>query len=166
MTSIPLVTPAADETYEYCVVEVPAELEAHFEKGDTSLLFNGRLSDEATLVTQDATYAVRQVSQSNSLLLCALEDNPQADGVHLRMRQNATDLLELVRTTPRLDRLPSLFEADAYTGQATESDEARHYTPAEVRSVVQASESELEVGLREHHILVLDGTYVAIQTYV
>lgn len=67
---VPLVTSPAQETYQ--LLELPPELEAHIEAGPATLHFLGRLSDEAVLVTQDATYAVRQVLQSNSRLLLSL----------------------------------------------------------------------------------------------
>lgn len=157
-THVALVTPARHVTYDYRLIEVPPDLEAYWERGEGPLTFNGRVSDEAVLVTRNATYAVRQVSQTNSLLLCGLERTSNGDIV-LRMHQNARDTLELVRTSARLDRLAELLEADAYTGPDDEHHAARHYTWSEVRSIVQASEEELQQGLRTYHIVELDGAW-------
>jgi len=160
-THVALVTPARDVAYDYRLIEVPPDLEAYWERGEGPLTFNGRANDEAVLVTRDATYAVRQVSQTNSLLLCGLEHNDNGELV-LRMHQNARDTLELVRTSARLGRLAELLEADAYTGPDDEHRDERHYTWSEVRSIVQASEAELQQGLRMHHVVELDGTYGAL----
>ncbi|WFD28173.1 Ctf8p and Ctf18p associating protein [Malassezia nana] len=153
-THVALVTPARHVTYDYRLIEVPPDLEAYWERGEGPLTFNGRVSDEAVLVTRSATYAVRQVSQTNSLLLCGLERASNGDIV-LRMHQNARDTLELVRTSARLDRLAELLEADEYTGPDDEHHAARHYTWSEVSSIVQASEEELQQGLRTYHIVEL-----------
>ena len=150
---VPLVTSPAQETYQ--LLELPPELEAHIEAGPATLHFLGRLSDEAVLVTQDATYAVRQVLQSNSRLLCSVETALDGD-VQLHLRENVRETLEVVRTSALLDRLATLLQDDMYMGPADEV-EQRHYTPAEVKSIVQASEAELLEGRRTYHILELDG---------
>ena len=150
---VPLVTSPAQETYR--LLELPPELEAHIEAGPAALHFLGRLSDEAVLVTQDATYAVRQVLQSNSRLLCSVETALDGE-VQLRLRENVRETLEVVRTSALLDRLATLLQDDMYMGPADEVDQ-RHYTPTEVQSIVQASEAELLEGRRAYHILELDG---------
>ena len=151
---VPLVTSQAQDTYR--LLELPPELEAHMEKGPATLHFNGRLSDEAVLVTQDATYAVRQVLQSNSFLLCSVDKTPQGEPL-LRLRENVRETLEVVRTSAFLGRLATLLQDDMYVGPADDEVGQRHYTPAEVKSIVQASEAELLEGLRTYHILELDG---------
>lgn len=135
----PIVT---GEACTYCLLELPPELEAALESGgDAALCFNGRLSDEAALITHDATYAVRQVLQSNTLLVCSLEEH--GDGAALRLRDKVHDTLEVVRVSANLDRLASLND--------------RRYTYAEMRSITQASEAEFAHGLRMHHIMHVDG---------
>ena len=122
------------------------------------LQFNGRLADEAVLVTHDATYAVRQVSQSNSLLLCSVDERD--NGSHaLVLRQNVQDTLELVRTSANLERIMSLLNEDMYTGgeEHVYDRTKRHYTRNELMSVVQASEAEFTQGLRSYHVLELGG---------
>ncbi|KAI3623579.1 DCC1 [Malassezia furfur] len=156
---VPLVTAAAPRAY--CLLEVPPELEAHLvpHADVPPLVLNGRAGDDAALTTPHRTYAVRQVSQSNSLLVCGVERAP-AGGVQLRLHTNASDTLECVPTTARVDRLADLLDESAYTG-ADDDDGAgagaRRYTPHELRSIVQASEAELDDALRAHHVLLLDG---------
>ena len=54
-SSIPIVTADAASPQEYRILEVPPEVEALIERKDVPLQFNGRLADEAALVTHDAT---------------------------------------------------------------------------------------------------------------
>ncbi|WFC97038.1 Ctf8p and Ctf18p associating protein [Malassezia brasiliensis] len=153
---VPLVTAAAPRAY--CLLEVPPELEAHLvpHADAPPLVLNGRAGDDAALTTPHRTYAVRQVSQSNSLLVCGVERGARAGGVQLRLHANATDTLECVPTPARVDRLAALLDDSAYTG-GDDAGGARRYTPHELRSIVQASEAELQEALRTHHVLLLDG---------
>ena len=157
-SSIPIVTADAASPQEYRILEVPPEVEALIERKDVPLQFNGRLADEAALVTHDATYAVRQVAQSNSLLLCSVD--VRDNGSHaLVLRQNVQDTLELVRTCANLERIMSLLDEDMYTGgeEHVHDRTKRHYTRNELMSVVQASEAEFTQGLRAYHVIELDG---------
>ena len=145
------------EAREYRLLELPPELDEAITKGlDAPLTIHGRLVDDAALATQDATYAVRQMSQTNSLLLCG--PAPREGNIELDMHHNATDILELVPMPARLDRLPELLADSEYAGEHADSLlRARKYTPREVRSVVQASAREFDAGLRENHVVLLDG---------
>ncbi|WFD05893.1 Ctf8p and Ctf18p associating protein [Malassezia vespertilionis] len=159
MDPVPLVTGAEGAPRSYKLMEIPPELESILSAGTDSplLTFNGRLVDEAVLSTTNKTYAVRQVHQSNSLLLCAVEQSGDG-GMYLRLHQNVADTIELVPTPPRLGRIVALLHDSEYAGEEAEMDAAfaRLYTPNEVRSVIQASEEELAQGLRDEHVLVLD----------
>lgn len=92
-----------------------------------SLIINGRRNDEAVLSTQDKTYALREVSQSNSMLLCAIESRRAGNessgpgsGGQLTMKVNVSSLLELTNVVPRLDRITTLLKASAYRGEHEE----------------------------------------------
>lgn len=145
------------ETREYRLLELPPELDEAITHGlDTPLTIHGRLVDDAALATQDTTYAVKQMSQTNSLLLCGPAQRNER--LELDMHHNATDVLELVPIPARVDRLPEFLADSEYSGEIAESSlRARKYTPREVRSVVQASEREFDAGLNEHHVVQLDG---------
>ena len=155
-----LVTGPASARRELRLLEVPPELEARFARADAPpLILNGRLVDDATLSTEERTYAVRVVSQSNSLLLCTPGDDEQGN-CNLRLHTNASELMELVPTPARVERLGALLGGGAeYAGEHAEGDARvqRLYTPREVRSVVQASERELAEALRALHVVELDG---------
>ncbi|CAO1639238.1 unnamed protein product [Sympodiomycopsis kandeliae] len=118
------------------------------------LVINGNENDEAVLSTDDATYALRQVNQSNSLLLCSLDQDSRLD-----MKVNISSTLELTRIVPRLDRLGTLLRESSYTGQEDESrkQDVKRYTAEEVSSIIQASRVELLQGFKERCVLELDG---------
>lgn len=131
-----------------------------------SLIINGRHSDPAVLCTPTRTYALRQVTQSNSLLLCSLPSPHSSTSTttpRLTLRSNVTDILELQPVVPRLERIAELLEGSAYAGEDEEERKGRRrlYTVRELRSVVQASDEEMMRGLDEICVLRLDGEYRA-----
>lgn len=139
----------------------------------TRLTIKGRYDDQAVLVTDTQTLALRAVSQSNSLLLCSIDaarpscsrDGDEAPSKPaLYLRSNVTDTLELAPVVPRLDRLLGLLKASQYEGEDEEERRStgaarpvRKYTLKQLKSIVQASPAELEAGLIHHHILEMDG---------
>lgn len=139
----------------------------------TRLTIKGRYDDQAVLVTDTQTLALRAVSQSNSLLLCNLDAHPSSSGLGteahpgkpaLYLRSNVTDTLELTPVVPRLDRLLGLLKASQFQGEqqeqrnsASSARPVRKYTLKQLKSIVQASPAELEAGLLHHHIIQMDG---------
>ena len=137
----------------------------------TRLTIKGRYDDQAVLVTDTQTLALRAVSQSNSLLLCNIDAAPSSSSSEagpskpaLYLRSNITDTLELSPVVPRLDRLLGLLRASQYEGEEEEERRAinakrpvRKYTLKQLKSIVQASPAELEAGLVHHHIIEMDG---------
>ena len=156
--------------------EEPAQSEPAAKKRKTDptrLTIKGRYDDQAVLVTDTQTLALRAVSQSNSLLLCNIDVAPSsssADGEAgpskpaLYLRSNVTDTLELTPVVPRLERLLGLLKASQYEGEDEEQRRSaatarpvRKYTLKQLKSIVQASPAELEAGLVHHHIIEMDG---------
>lgn len=128
----------------------------------TRLTIKGRFDDQAVLTTDDQTFALRSVSQSNSLLLCSFNTNLSLESKPLLyLRSNVTDTLELTPVVPRLQRLMGLLAASSYDGEDEEKgpqkQAVRKYTLKQVKSIVQASPKELEAGLLHHHVIELDG---------
>ncbi|TKY85591.1 hypothetical protein EX895_005753 [Sporisorium graminicola] len=138
----------------------------------TRLTIKGRYEDQAVLVADTQTLALRAVSQSNSLLLCNIDAAPCASGEDagpsksaLYLRSNVTDTLELAPVVPRLDRLLGLLKASQYEGEeeqqrrstAAKARPVRKYTLKQLKSIVQASPAELEAGLVVHHVIEMDG---------
>lgn len=180
LCSAPLPTP------QYHLLEIPNELLHLFDpaakkKDDplsdapapkkrkidpTRLTIKGRYDDQAVLVTDTQTLALRAVSQSNSLLLCSIDAAPCSSGGEagpskpaLYLRSNVTDTLELAPVVPRLDRLIGLLKASQYDGEdaRTSAKSVRKYTLKQLKSIVQASPAELEAGLIQHHVIEMDG---------
>lgn len=97
-----------------------------------SLVINGRHGDEAVLCTADKTFALREITQSNSLLLCSLvtpqttASSPmEAEGKgenapRLCLKSNVSQMLELVPVVPRLERIVELLQGSVYEGEAEE----------------------------------------------
>lgn len=135
------------------------------------LTIKGRYNDQAVLVSDTQTLALRAVSQSNSLLLCSIDAAPTNNegdqtpkNAALYLRSNVTDTLELAPVVPRLDRLIGLLKASQYEGEDEEQRRStgaarpvRKYTLKQLKSIVQASPAELEAGLIHHHIIEMDG---------
>ncbi|PWN33678.1 uncharacterized protein FA14DRAFT_112557, partial [Meira miltonrushii] len=126
-----------------------------------TLCIKGRQADEAVLCTDTQTYMVRQVTQSNSLLLCSLEGK-QSDSstANVSVRDNIVEILELVPIVARVSRLTTLLEHSTYSGEdedLEENEAKKLYTPQQVASIVQASPLELKKGFKDAHIVEMDG---------
>lgn len=120
-----------------------------------SLKIKGDPADEAVLCTNDKTYAVREVQQSNSVLLISLEEDN-----NLLIRDNVSSTLELIPTRPRLQVLDTLLRHSEYDGlDSTMEVERRLYTIEELVQLVQASDIELLNGLDERRAVDIDGYY-------
>ncbi|KAK0522843.1 Ctf8p and Ctf18p associating protein [Tilletia horrida] len=149
--------------------------------GRRCFTINGRHSDSAVLCTDSASYTIRQIAQSNSLLLLTPAADPSSGNTTLHLRANLETILELVPTVPRLARIPDLLRPTAYQGPEEEvelqarmqramgvgtsaggdADAARQkkkwkmYTHRQLRSIVQASEAEFAHALREYRVIQL-----------
>ncbi|KDN43679.1 hypothetical protein K437DRAFT_291082 [Tilletiaria anomala UBC 951] len=85
----------------------------------------------------------------------------------LSLKCTVKDTLELQWAMPKLERIATLLKASAYRGPDEEERRSkklfegapgdRLYTMKEVRSVVQASRTELEAGLDLYRVVKLDG---------
>ncbi|CAO1623886.1 unnamed protein product [Parajaminaea phylloscopi] len=142
----------------------PTDLQEGDDEDDRPhLVINGRNQDEAVLCTSSKTYALREISQSNSLLLCSIDEVQQKDAesdgkAMLVVRSNTSSIFELSPAVPRLERITSLLQDSMFEGRDAEAKKSqRRYTPREVRSVVQASDAELQEGYDARHVVLLDG---------
>lgn len=132
-----------------------------------SLCIKGRHGDEAVLCTDSQTYMIRQVTQSNSMLLCSLagassvkKSKADEDAGAVIVRDNVVQILELVPIVARVGRLTTLLSESEYAGEEEEQerlDNVRRYTPQQVASTVQASPAELRNALRQAYIVEMDG---------
>ena len=92
------------------LIELPPELHDHFH--ENVLCIKGLPDDEAVLCTPSATFVIRDVQLSNSLLVI----NPANDGRGYQILDNVSSTIELSPCLPRLDRLDELLGNSAYEG--------------------------------------------------
>ncbi|OWZ73922.1 hypothetical protein AYX14_00647 [Cryptococcus neoformans] len=170
-----------EETYQ--LLELPPgllkQVEALKDKEDGQvfpLTIKGRPSDDATLCTADSTFLLRTVGISNSLLVCLppSPDDPsytfsidEEDRPTLQIRDICHQVLECVPVAPNLERIRTVLKASAWEGigsglgkRKREDEDGRkvkRWTKEQLRSVVQASEAELEQGLKERNVIEVDG---------
>ncbi|KIR32228.1 sister chromatid cohesion protein DCC1 [Cryptococcus deuterogattii MMRL2647] len=167
----------------YQLLELPPDLlkqvEALKDKEDGQvfpLTVKGRPSDDATLCTADSTFLLRTVGISNSLLVC-LPPSPdrlsysftknEKHRPTLQIRDICHQVLECVPVAPNLERIRTVLRASAWEGMGgglgkrkREDDDGRkvkRWTKEQLRSVVQASDAELEQGLKERNVIEVDG---------
>ncbi|OXG72054.1 sister chromatid cohesion protein DCC1 [Cryptococcus neoformans Gb118] len=170
-----------EETYQ--LLELPPgllkQVEALKDKEDGQvfpLTIKGRPSDDATLCTSDSTFLLRTVGISNSLLVCLppSPDDPsytftidEEDRPTLQIRDICHQVLECVPVAPNLERIRTVLKASAWEGMGSglgkrkredgDGRKVKRWTKEQLRSVVQASEAELEQGLKERNVIEVDG---------
>lgn len=84
-----------------------------------SLCIKGRQNDEAVLCTTEHTFQLRQITQSNSLLMCGISGEEHGTRA-LTVHSNIAEILELVPIVPRMGRIVSLLEPSSYAGEEDE----------------------------------------------
>lgn len=119
------------------------------------MTIKGRPSDDAVLCTSNKTYTLRTVSVSNSLLVLRPPDDTT-----LHLRDTCHEVLECVPSAGRVERIRTVLRESAWTGlDANECKRKRckRYTRAQLESIIQACDEELERGLRSHNVVEVDG---------
>jgi len=123
------------------------------------------------LCTANKTYALRTVAISNSL--CILR--PPATAAHptLQIRDVCHQVLECVPAPGRVERLRSVLKESAWGGLGSTSSQitptkagnkrkrddesGKRYTPAQLQSIIQASDAELAAAIKEINAVEVDG---------
>ncbi|CAD6891330.1 unnamed protein product [Tilletia controversa] len=134
----------------------------------SSFAINGRHSDSAVLCTDTASYTIRQISQSNSLLLLTPSSDLLTGSTTLHLKASLETILELVPSVPRLSRIPDLLRPTAFAGPEEEVElqerilrdegtkrKLKTFTHRQLRSIVQASEAEFVQALCEFRVIQL-----------
>lgn len=111
------------------------------------------------LCTATKTYTLRTVSVSNSLLVLR---PPDATTLHLR--DTCHEVLECVPSAGRVERIRTVLRDSAWGGLDAEAaggsrkrKRSKRYTRAQLESIIQACDAELEQGLRAHNVVEVDG---------
>ncbi|UZJ54854.1 hypothetical protein CBS101457_004174 [Exobasidium rhododendri] len=187
--SISLVTSSYDDSAHYHLMELTPDMVHYFEaedihkmnsakrrrsqgeEGDSDdghssssnsrLCIKGRHSDEAVLCTPTQTFTLREMTQSNSLLLCTLKQpKSKEEDCEIRVRSNVAQIWELTPVVARTGRIAQLLGDSLYQGEEEEKHScSKKYTPQQVASIVQASPKELQEGLHKNHVILIDGSY-------
>ncbi|KIP11526.1 hypothetical protein PHLGIDRAFT_99307 [Phlebiopsis gigantea 11061_1 CR5-6] len=168
-----LTTNSAEHSGSYRILELPPDIHKLIDStfdGNAGLSIKGNKDEDAVLCTLDKTYALRSVVLSNSVLVVTppvdASGDPDTDVV---IQDTIHEVLELVPTLPRLQRLNGMLRGREYDEGHDEDedivvDDSNGHTRSrskltydDARSMLQASELELALGLRDRHILILDG---------
>ncbi|KAJ7507903.1 sister chromatid cohesion protein Dcc1 [Mycena galericulata] len=151
-----------DDAGAFKLLELPPELcklvEATLESSSPlRLSIKGQSGEDAVLCTDDATYIIRSVVLSNSILVITPSES---DAETVVIRDQVNEILELTPTVPKLHKLITLLRGREYDDVADSEEqppEAGGLTYAAARAAIQASDAELARGLRAHRILDVHG---------
>ncbi|KAF9268055.1 hypothetical protein L218DRAFT_854083 [Marasmius fiardii PR-910] len=161
----------------YKLLELPSELSKLVEeslKSNHPLRFDikGESVDDAVLCTNDRTYALRSVVLSNSIVVATAPpfsstiDFPDET---LVIRDQVNEILELTPVVPKLHKLKTFLRGSEYSEDHEEDDmeddgeqvlisqKPSKLTYSDAKSLIQASNVELDHGLREKRILQVNG---------
>ncbi|KAF9519152.1 hypothetical protein BS47DRAFT_1288725 [Hydnum rufescens UP504] len=174
--------PTDEEQPTYRLLELPPELLKLIEAGDLppgALTIRGRDSDDAVLCTPSSTYAIRSVTLSNTAVITTspaysspksfnrelpstpASSAPVADHGDLVLRGQIHEILELVPIVPKLDRLDALLRQSQYNEDddlyIDDERQRQRISYDQVKSEVQASDAELQTGMRKARVITIDG---------
>ncbi|KAI9572170.1 sister chromatid cohesion protein Dcc1 [Boletus coccyginus] len=144
------------------LIELPPELcqlidsAAETKPSRPILSIKGHPTEDAVVCTADKTYTLRSVVLSNTVLVLTPSRTDPDGTVHVRDQLH--EVLELVPSVPKLHKLSVLLRGMEYDkGDEDRRATLPRYTYEQARGEIQASDSELRLGLKERRILVLDG---------
>ncbi|KIY74039.1 hypothetical protein CYLTODRAFT_364313 [Cylindrobasidium torrendii FP15055 ss-10] len=162
---------ATAEAGTFKLLELPPELckltESCMEAGfPCRFTIRGEKGEDAVLCTASSTYAMRTVLLSNSVLVVTPLDASTLDFDEnkIAIRDQVNSIIELSPIVPRLQKLAELLKGNEYNEASAEEDAegVENITRTrimyeDVRGRIQASDEELERGLRDRRILNIHG---------
>ncbi|XP_055887109.1 sister chromatid cohesion protein DCC1-like [Biomphalaria glabrata] len=127
----------------------------------------GDPSENAVLVTDSATYELKEAETSNSMLMLPkLTFGPDLHGdgnteiINREVTAVVHNYYELRPIKPKLKKLRALLMENPYRGKECEGDEQdtyQNHTFAELQSTVQASDQEIKAGLAKINACEIQG---------
>ncbi|EIN11786.1 hypothetical protein PUNSTDRAFT_131939 [Punctularia strigosozonata HHB-11173 SS5] len=145
----------------YRLLELPSDLSNLLESASgqqIKLEIKGHPTEDAVLCTANRTYALRSVVLSNSVLVVTPRvEHEDGDVV---IQDTVNEVLELQPTVPKVHVLRSLLRGRDYDGEFEDENDTsakNPYTYLDAKHDIQASDEELDIGLRKAHILTLKG---------
>ncbi|KAJ3501179.1 hypothetical protein NLJ89_g9456 [Agrocybe chaxingu] len=135
--------------------------EAIANEKEVNFSIKGHSNEDAFLCTADKTFAMRSVGLSNTVLVVTpVPDEHAADFADgtVVIRDQLNEIIELVPAVPKLHKLSTLTKDREYDeGQEEEDDEDRtRLTYEDALLQIQTSPAELDAGLKERRILVIN----------
>ncbi|RPD63626.1 hypothetical protein L227DRAFT_591615 [Lentinus tigrinus ALCF2SS1-6] len=170
---------SSTDTGAFKLLELPADLCKLVESSadlatPARFTIKGATDEDAVLCTADKTYTVRSVVLSNSILVVTSDpstshtedDDEPVQEIFIRDQLN--EVIELVPSVPRLHKLNSLLRGREYDeghedeDMVSESDDEvtkkrQKFTYEDAQGAIQASDAELDKGLRDRRVLILNG---------
>ncbi|KAJ7228583.1 sister chromatid cohesion protein Dcc1 [Mycena pura] len=152
------------------LLELPPELcklvESSLESSSPlSFSIKGPSAGDAVLCTNDRTYTIRSVVLSNTILVVTPPPASDSDdGNTVVIRDQVNEILELTPTLPKLEKLATALKGREYDDVADSEETSPASEPipgltyATAQSVIQASDAELALALRQRRILDIHGT--------
>ncbi|KAF8205052.1 sister chromatid cohesion protein Dcc1 [Pholiota molesta] len=160
---------SSNEADSFKLVELPPDLTALIENAinneeDISLTIKGQPNEDAVLCTGDKTFAMRSIGLSNTILVVTpVQDDYASNFANdaLAIRDQVSEIMELIPAVPKMHKLTGLLrerqyddssEDDIYEEDGTQI----HYTYDDARAEIQASDAELDKGLKDRRILIIN----------
>ncbi|KAF9055404.1 hypothetical protein BDZ89DRAFT_18952 [Hymenopellis radicata] len=156
------------EAGTFKLLELPPELCTFVERSiadgyPARFTIRGQGNEDAVLCTSTSTYIMRTVNLSNSVLVVTPPDasSMDLDDDKLVIRDQVNEIIELTPSVPKLHKLVSLLKGSEYDETSVEEDEddsnRTRILYDSIRETIQASDAELERGLRDKRILNIHG---------
>ncbi|KAH9924475.1 uncharacterized protein B0H18DRAFT_1119996 [Fomitopsis serialis] len=162
---------AVADTAAFKLLELPPDLSKLVESNpdeSSSWSIKGNPDEDAVLCTADKTHTIRSIALSNSVIVATAGDREDTStdeasySTSVEVRNQLNEILELVPSVPRLHKLHVLLRGKEYDeGQEGDDDmhmdESEKFTYEEARATLQASDTELDQGLKKRRVLILNG---------
>ncbi|KJA30199.1 hypothetical protein HYPSUDRAFT_125678 [Hypholoma sublateritium FD-334 SS-4] len=130
---------------------------------DLSLTIKGQPNEDAVLCTYDRTFNMRSIGLSNTFLVVTPIPDEHASKFAddaLAIRDQVQEVIELIPCVPKLHKLTGLLRErqydDATEDERDDDDGAPRFTYDDAKAEIQASHAELDKGLRDRRILVIN----------
>jgi len=134
----------------------------------TTLVMRGDGDDSAVLCSDTATFDIKEAETSNSMLLLSALSFPTDEGINKEGTRSLSwrevsgvfyNYLELVEVRPKMRKLQKQLASNLYSGDK-ESLKGKSFS--QLLDSIQASESELRVGLKKLEAVELEGVWVQL----
>ncbi|PPQ94004.1 hypothetical protein CVT25_009852 [Psilocybe cyanescens] len=157
---------ASNEAGSYKIIELTPDLTDLIEKAtvndeDPRLTIKGQPNEDAVLCSADKTYGMRSVGLSNTVLV--VTPVPDECATHFAedaviIRDQLNEIIELAPVVPKLHKLSALIKNRQYDeGQEDDADDSMdHFTYQEAKQEIQASDAEIDKGLKNLRVLIIN----------